>query len=159
MATLERTYTIPLRKEWLKVPKYKRAKKAVIAVKRFLSRHMKARDKVVLIGKELNEELWSKGIKNPPSWIKITAIKAEDGNVKANLVGVKVVEDKKEKPKAEPKKTTAKIQVSEDKKAENIEQQVKEVIKEKTKDKAVKKGEVKIKKELEKLQKESEKKK
>ena len=41
MAKIERTYNIPLRKEWLKKPKYKRAKKAVTALKEFLSRVMR----------------------------------------------------------------------------------------------------------------------
>ena len=39
---LERTYNVPLRKEFLKVPKYKRAKKAVTALKQFLVKHMKS---------------------------------------------------------------------------------------------------------------------
>ena len=63
MAT-ERTYTIPLRKEWLKSPKYRRAKKAISAVKQFLIKHMKSED--VRLGKYINEEIWKHGIKNPP---------------------------------------------------------------------------------------------
>ena len=47
--TLERTYNVPLRKEFLKVPKYKRAKKAVKALKQFLAKHMKSDN--VKIGK------------------------------------------------------------------------------------------------------------
>ena len=42
---LERVYNVPLRKEWLKSPKNKRAKKAVTALKKFLVRHMKS-DKI-----------------------------------------------------------------------------------------------------------------
>ena len=39
--TLERTYIIPLRREWLKVPEYKRTNKAVKAIRQFIVRHMK----------------------------------------------------------------------------------------------------------------------
>ena len=42
---LERVYNVPLRKEFLKAPRYKRAKKAVTALKQFLVRHMKS-DKI-----------------------------------------------------------------------------------------------------------------
>ena len=95
---LERTYTIPLRREWLKVPRYKRAKKAVIAVNRFLRRHMKSDD--VRLGKYLNEELWKHGIKNPPSKIRVNVLKDDKGVVRAELVGApipKVEEEAKKK--------------------------------------------------------------
>jgi ribosomal protein L31E len=36
---LERTYNVPLRREYLKVPRYRRAKKAVTALKEFVSKH------------------------------------------------------------------------------------------------------------------------
>jgi len=58
---VEREYNVPLRKEWLKVPRYKRAKKAVTALRQFLVRHMKS-DKIH-IGTFLNEELWKKEIR------------------------------------------------------------------------------------------------
>ena len=56
MAALERTYTIPLRREFQKAPKYKRAKKAVTAVREFMQKHMKTEN--VLIGPKLNIKLW-----------------------------------------------------------------------------------------------------
>ncbi len=92
MAT-ERTYNIPLRKEWLKTPKYKRAKKAVTAIKEFLVKHMKSDN--IKLGKLLNLDLWKHGIKNPPHHIKVTAIKEDDGTVKAELFGKKYEEFKK----------------------------------------------------------------
>lgn len=78
---LEREYIIPLRKEWKKVPRYKRANKAVKAVKEFLARHMKIYDrdlKKIKIDKYLNEALWIRGIKKPPIKIKIKAVKEGD---------------------------------------------------------------------------------
>jgi ribosomal protein L31E len=81
---LERTYNVPLRREWLKVARYMRAKKASIALRQFLARHMKGE---VKIGLHLNKKLWEHGIKNPPHHIKVTAIKYDDGVVMAELVG------------------------------------------------------------------------
>ncbi|MFC1754659.1 50S ribosomal protein L31e, partial [Thermoproteota archaeon] len=85
MADLERTYNIPLRKEFRKVPKYKRAKKAMTAVREFLVKHMKSEE--VLIGQEINMELWKDGIKRPPHHVKVTAIKDSEGVVRAELAG------------------------------------------------------------------------
>lgn len=98
MAT-ERTYIIPLRREWLKSVKYKRAKKAVRAIKEFLQRHMKTDMANVKLGTHLNIELWKHGIKNPPSRIKVNVTKDDKGMVRAELFGVKP-EPKKELPKA-----------------------------------------------------------
>lgn len=99
MAT-ERTYVIPLRKEWLKTVKYKRAKKAVRAIKEFLMRHMKAAEMdKVKIGTYLNLELWKHSIKRPPSRVKITATKDDKGVVWAELVGAPKAEKKAEAPK------------------------------------------------------------
>ena len=78
---LEREYVIPLRKKWAKVPRYKRTNKAIKAIKEFLARHMKIRDRdlrKIKIDKYLNETVWFKGIKNPPNKIKVKAIKEGD---------------------------------------------------------------------------------
>ncbi|MDE1848946.1 MAG: 50S ribosomal protein L31e [Nanoarchaeota archaeon] len=84
---IEREYIIPLRVKWKHVARYKRANRAVKAIKEFLVRHMKIRDgdlNKVLVDKFLNEFVWGRGIKNPPSKVKVRAIK-EDGVVKAEL--------------------------------------------------------------------------
>jgi large subunit ribosomal protein L31e len=78
---LEREYTIPLRHRWNIVPTYKRANKAVKAIKEFLVRHMKIRDRdlsKIKIEKSLNEAVWMRGIKHPPARIKVKAIKEGD---------------------------------------------------------------------------------
>jgi large subunit ribosomal protein L31e len=78
----EREYTIPLRKEWRKVPRYKRANKAVKAIKEFMARHMKIYDRdlsKVKIDRSLNEELWFRGIKKPPARIRVKAFR--DGEI------------------------------------------------------------------------------
>ena len=82
---LERIYTIPLRREFRKVGHWKRTEKAVVAVKEFLQKHMKAKD--VRLEKSLNDELWKHGIKNPPHKVKVTARKEKDV-VRAELFGM-----------------------------------------------------------------------
>ncbi len=103
--TLERTYNIPLRKEFLKVANWRRTEKAVTAARQFLAKHMKSTE--VKLGKELNDKLWEHGIRNPPHHIKVTATKDEKGVVKAELFGVKK-EVKAEKGKKAVKKVEEK---------------------------------------------------
>ncbi len=103
---MERTYVIPLRREFRKVPKYKRAKKATRALKEFLTRHMKpAPDTEPKLGKYLNLEVWKHGIRNPPCRVKVIATKDDKGQVWAELFGAPI--DKKEETKEE-KKASAK---------------------------------------------------
>lgn len=104
---IERTYVIPLRKEWLKVPRYKRAKKAVTAVKQFLKKHLKVHREIkieydykdIKLGKYLNLELWRHGIRNPPSRIKVIVQKDDKGVVRAELFGKPIIVEKKEEVK------------------------------------------------------------
>ena len=132
---LERKYVVPLRREWLKTARYKRAKKAATGLRQFLVRHMKpGKDEKgnfqVKILKELNEYLWKHGIKNPPTKVKIIAVKDDKGVVKAQLEGVPI-EKKKEEPK---KKKEKKI---EEKKEETKEEKAK--VEEKAELEAIKK--------------------
>lgn len=106
--TIERTYTIPLRKEFRKAPRYRRAKKAVNAVKAFLMKHMKADEKNLKLGKYLNLELWKHGMKNPPCRVRINVTKDEKGIVKAELVGAP--EEKKEELKKGKKEAANKVE-------------------------------------------------
>jgi len=98
----EREYNVPLRQEWLKVASYKRAKKAVTALRQFLVKHMKADDVGnIHIGAFLNKEIWKHGIKNPPHHVKIKTRKFGDGTVVAELSGKALpdIEKKKEEEK------------------------------------------------------------
>lgn len=86
---LEREYVVPLRREWLKVPTYKRANKAVKALKQFIARHMKIYDRdlrKIKIDIHLNNEIRFRGMRYPPAKIKVKATKHEDGNVIVRLV-------------------------------------------------------------------------
>jgi len=121
---LERTYNIPLRIEWLKVAKYRRAKKAVKAVREFLFKHMKAEE--VKLGKYLNLELWKHGIKNPPHHIKVNATKDDKGLVKAEIVGAPVEkepEKKEKKPKEEKEEAKKEKPKTEEPKEETQEEE------------------------------------
>lgn len=79
--SLEREYIIPIKRYILTVPRYRRAKKAVSIVRKFIVRHMAIRDgdlRKVKIDKYLNNELWYRGIKKPANKIKVKAKKIGD---------------------------------------------------------------------------------
>ena len=79
--TLQREYIIPLRKEFLKVPRYRRGGRAIKAIKKFLVKHMKIRsgdENNIKIDKYLNNEILFKGRKNPPTRVKVKATKEGD---------------------------------------------------------------------------------
>ena len=80
---LEREYNVPLRRETLKAPNYKRTNRAVSALRSFVKRHMKSTD--VRISKDLNDKMWKDGIKNPPSKVSIKAVKNDEGRVDVYL--------------------------------------------------------------------------
>ena len=113
MAKLERTYTIPLRRDFAKVPKYKRSKRAIKHIKDFIVKHMKTED--VKLGKSLNEKVWMHGIKNPPGKVTVKAIKNEDV-VTVELEGIDYKVEKVQTKKAEPKTLKDKIESKLDKK-------------------------------------------
>jgi large subunit ribosomal protein L31e len=82
MQELTRTYTVPLGVVY-EAPPYRRAKKAIIVIREFTIRHMKARQ--VSIDSEVNELIWAKGIRHPPRRITLEMERDEDGVVKVKL--------------------------------------------------------------------------
>jgi len=82
MEELTRTYVVPLGVVY-ETPAYRRAKKAVTIIREFATRHMKA--KQVSIDTEVNELLWSRGIRHPPRRITLEMERDEDGVVKVRL--------------------------------------------------------------------------
>ena len=130
---LEREYTVPLRKGFLKVPEYKKANKAVKTLKEFLARHMKVYDRdlrKIKLDIELNNEIRFRGMKKPLSKVKIRAVKFDDGIVRVSLIDlpehIKFAKLKAEKLEKEDKKKV------EGKKVEKKEDEEEKV--EKTKD-------------------------
>ncbi len=100
---IERTYNVPLRREYLKTPLYKRSKKAVKALREFIIKHMKSEN--VKISKDVNDLVWKHGIKNPPHHISVDVVKDKEGLVNVYLEGQKpaVKADKKAAKKAKAK--------------------------------------------------------
>ena len=102
---MERTINIPLRKAYLKAPKYVRTNRAVREVRMHLMRHMKSSN--VKLGEELNKLLWARGDSKPPHHVLVLA-KKEDDVVYAELVGKEFVKkdfaEKSDEEKAEAAK-------------------------------------------------------
>jgi len=123
--TLERTYIIPLRTEWLKAPMHKRAKKAVRAVREFLMQHMKAEMKDVKIERWLNTLLWERGIKKPVAKVKVKVTKNDKGIVRAELAELPEYA-KKIEAKLKAKESKSKKEEKKEEKAEKKEHEIKE---------------------------------
>ena len=135
---LERVYIIPLRRETLKVPPFRKANKAMKAIKEFISRHMKSDE--IMVGKYLNLQIWEHGAKNPPHHVKINATKDDKGKVFVELVDVP-----KEKPKVDETKKQVKKEEKETKKPEEkLEKEIVEIKDEKAEEaKKIEKEEIK----------------
>ena len=144
---LERTYVIPLRSEWLKVPEYKRANKAVKAVRQFIVKHMKVYDrdlKKVKINIILNNEIRFRGMRKPPAKIKIIAKKYDDGIVKVELAEIpKIIQYKLDREKRKKTESEKKKKVAKPKAVEKPEEKPEEETKEEAKEKKEKKESVK----------------
>lgn len=137
MAKIEREYNIPLRREFQKAPRYKKAKKALSAVRIFLEKHMKSN--ALKIGKHLNEKIWSRGAKNPPHHVLVKVVKEEDGSVFAELRDLPVARKSKlvaKREKKEQKKEAAKklLEKAKEKKEEPKEEKKTESPKEEKKE-------------------------
>jgi len=74
----ERIYIVPLYKA-RRGPRTKYAKKAVRFFREFMNRHFKP--EALVISQEVNEKIWSRGIKKPPRKIKVRCTKNIDGLV------------------------------------------------------------------------------
>ncbi len=75
----ERVYIVPLYKAFRYKRGLHRAKKAVKFLRSFMERHMK--DPNIRISEEVNELIWSRGIRNPPRRIKVRVVRTEDAGV------------------------------------------------------------------------------
>lgn len=81
----ERVYTIPIRKATKRVPRPKRGKRAIKAVREHVARHMKADEDDVWIDNPINELVWGQGNEKPPARLRVRAIRFEDGVVEVSL--------------------------------------------------------------------------
>jgi len=123
-ASNERVYNVPLRREYLKAPLYRRAKKAVTALREFVQKHMKSES--ISLSKDVNENIWKSGMRNPPHHIKIVAKKEKDGKVSVDLADKP---KKKAKTLKETKRQEKLKKLDEKKKqeAKEAEEELKEV--------------------------------
>jgi large subunit ribosomal protein L31e len=90
----ERIYTIPLSRAWI-VPPKKRTPRAVRIVKSFIQKHMKIKTEVdeeegeepekLVLSNEVNQKIWSRGIKEPPRNIRVRAVKDKEGVITVYL--------------------------------------------------------------------------
>lgn len=102
----ERVYTVPLRKSWLKAPKWRRSKRAANYLKEFLSKHTDSEE--VKLSRWINEIIWQHGGKNPPGKLKVKVTK-EDEVWKADLAELperakRIIEQKKKMERKRKKK-------------------------------------------------------
>ncbi len=91
---IERIYTVPLNVT-MKVPKTKRAPRAIKEIKEFVRKHMaeevpeedkeKGEKRDVWVDFKLNELIWSRGIEKPPRKVRVKAIRFEDGLIEVSL--------------------------------------------------------------------------
>ena len=120
----ENIYTIPLRRHWLIAPQYKRTRKAIIAIKEYVAKHMKVPERnldKVKVNMFLNNEIWFRGSKNPPAKIKVKVVKVND-LYKVDFAEVpKIVEFAKKKAE---KRNIPKETKQEEKSAEEASQAV-----------------------------------
>ncbi len=94
----ERLLTVPLRREWLKAPLNRRARRSITAIRAHLSRHMKVPGADIRISAKLNDSIWIRGAGKPPPKIRLKAsLDASTGLLYARLPD-------EEAPKAEKKK-------------------------------------------------------
>jgi ribosomal protein L31E len=75
--------TINLRKELVGKPYWRRTKDAASILRRILKK--KTRAEKILIGKKLNDVLWSRGIQNPATKLRVKIIKEEEA-IRAELM-------------------------------------------------------------------------
>lgn len=116
----ETIYTIPLRKEMAKAPKYGGATKAVNATREYLIRHCKTED--IILGQELNRELNSRGRKNAPSRIQVKVYKRGEKMV-ANLIDAPVIQEEEKKKKGIGEKIKEKVTGKKEEKEEKQEKE------------------------------------
>ncbi|WP_276259144.1 50S ribosomal protein L31e [Haloglomus litoreum] len=73
----ERVVTVPLR-DVQAAAKHKRADKAMSIIRGHLAKHFKVEEDDVRLDPSINEEVWSRGRKKPPSKLRVRAARFEE---------------------------------------------------------------------------------
>jgi large subunit ribosomal protein L31e len=98
MSEQERIYTVPLKEAW-NAQRYRRSERAMMVLKAFAVRHMKAKE--VTVDTTVNEAIWSRGIKSPPHKIRVKMTKDDDGKVTIILAEAEAATETKAEAKGE----------------------------------------------------------
>jgi len=114
MSELERIYTVPLKEAW-NAQRYRRSEKAMMVLKVFAVRHMKAT--TVTVDTSVNEAIWARGIKSPPHKIRVKMTKDDEGAVTVTMAEVDAKAEAKA-ARAEAKEKAKKPKVKGEKKNE-----------------------------------------
>ena len=101
---LERVYTINLGKVKLSQSQH-RAVRAINMIREFARHHMKVDE--IKIEEELAHQIWARGIRRPPSKIRVRMSKTDEGFI---LVSQYVEEESKVTPEKETKKVEDKVE-------------------------------------------------
>lgn len=73
----ERIVTVPLR-DVLAAPKHERAGKAMSVIRGHLAKHFAVDEDDVRLDPSINETVWAKGQKKPPSKVRVRAARFEE---------------------------------------------------------------------------------
>ncbi len=67
------------------MPITRRAGTAISEIKRYIVRHMKTDPGNVWIDRHVNEYIWRRGARTPPTMVTVKAVKFEDGLVEVSF--------------------------------------------------------------------------
>jgi large subunit ribosomal protein L31e len=101
MSEQERIYTVPLKEAW-QAQRYRRSERAVMVLKAFAVRHMKAKE--VSVDTSVNEVIWARGIKSPPHKIRVKMTKDDEGNVTITMAETDIKAEAEAKPEKKAEK-------------------------------------------------------
>lgn len=76
----ERVMTVPLRDAKAE-PKHERADRAMKLVREHLAQHFSVEEENIRLDPSINEEVWSRGRKKPPSKLRVRAARFEEDGV------------------------------------------------------------------------------
>lgn len=80
----EKIITLNLRKQLARIPTWKRSSGAVKILREILKKKTKMRE--IKIGNNINEKIWSRGIRNSQTKLRIKVTKIDEETGKAELV-------------------------------------------------------------------------
>jgi large subunit ribosomal protein L31e len=100
MSEQERIYTVPLKEAW-NAQRYRRSERAMMVLKAFAKRHMKA--ETISVDTSVNEVIWARGIKSPPHKIRVKMTKDDEGKVTITMAEAEAKAEGKAEVKAEVK--------------------------------------------------------